>query len=858
MVRLALRNLSVRKLRALSTALAVFFGVAMVAGTLLLTDSVNRSFDRLFADVNADIDVTVRERAVVEDPFGEGPTGGFAAAVLDKVKAVAGVAVAEGAIGDPTISIIGDDGDRIGQTGPPHIAVSLTDSEEFDPTTLTDGRLPAAADQVAIDSNSADAEGFEVGDRLRIAGAAGASEYEIAGIFEFGSGTSLLGASVALFTLPEAQRLTGKEGRFDEIAVLAAPDVAPEVLAGRVAEAVGSRFDVRTGAGTAAADSADISEGFSFLTTALLVFAGIAVFVGGFLIFNTFSITISQRTREFAMLRTLGASRRQVLGAVLAEAFAIGLIASVMGIAGGFGFVELVKLMFSAAGFDLPVADLRLNVASLLIPTLVGVLATVGSALMPAVRATRVSPLEALRESGGSTEAATSGGRRRVVIATILLALSVVLIGLGLFGGGPTEAVLSQLGGGLVLLFVGIGMLGGRLVPPIASAIGWPLERLRGVTGRLARENSQREPGRTATTAAALMIGVALVVFVGVFSSSLKATVSDSLDKQFAGDLAIYSADGFSPVSAQLADELSKLDGVGAVAPVSALAAQVEEVDETIYLNGLEPGSSADVVNLDWVEGSDATLRELEAGGAVAEAGWAEDNAVAVGDGLTITGPTGEQLLVRVAGTIEDQTGLIVESLAVARSATRRALGARDDFVVLMNYADGADPATARESVDRFVEDRFPSAEARDQAELKADQEQQIDQLVTLIYVLLGLSIIVSVFGVVNTLALTIMERTRELAMLRAIGTSRRQVRRMVRYESVINSLLGTSVGAVIGLGLAVAAVAALADEGLVLSIPVALPVVVLIAALILGVVAAIRPARRASRLDVIESLQYE
>ncbi|CAN5240644.1 ABC transporter permease [soil metagenome] len=857
MLRLAARNLSARKLRAFSTALAVFFGVAMVAGTLLLTDSVNRSFDSLFANVNEGIDVTVRERTVVEDPFADAPASGFDASLLADVQAVSGVARAEGVVGDGTITILGDDGERIGQTGPPHIAVSVTNVDEFDPTTLVGGDIPANADQVSIDSNSAETEGFEVGNEIRIVGAAGAKTYEISGIFEFGSGTSLLGASIAAFTLPEAQRLTGKEGRFDEIDVLAQDGTPPETLARRVAAALGSGFDVQTGSATGAADANDISGGFSFLTTALLVFAGIAVFVGGFLIFNTFSITIAQRTREFAMLRTLGANRRQVLGAVLGEALMLGLIASALGIAGGFGFVEFVKLMFGAAGFDLPVSDLRLSGTSILIPTLVGVLSTVAAALMPAVRATRVAPLEALRESGGSTEA-TRTRKRKTLIASLVLAISFALIGLGLFGGGSEEAVLSSLGGGLVLLFIGVAMLGSRLVPPVASAIGWPIERLRGVTGRLARENSQREPGRTATTAAALMIGVALVVFVGVFASSLKATITDSVDRQFAGDLSILSTDGFSPISPQLADELEDVEGVAEVAPASAFAAKVNGVDGTIYLAGIAPESVADVVNFDWVDGSDETLAELQTGGAIAEASWAEANGIEVGDDLTITGPTGEQLRAFVAGTVKDRSGLVVESLAVAREATRLILGVRDDFIVLLNYEEGAEPAAVREAVDAFLTDRFPNAEALDQAELKAEQEQQIDQLVTLIYVLLGLSIIVSIFGVVNTLALTILERTRELAMLRAIGTSRRQIRRMVRYESVINSLLGTSVGAVIGLALAIAAVKALDDEGIVLSIPAALPFVVLIAALVLGVVAAIRPARRASRLDVIESLQYE
>ena len=859
MLALAARNFSARKFRALSTALAVFFGVAMVAGTLLLTESVDRSFSDLFSEVNEEIDVTVRSRVAVEGEFGEGPATGFDASVLPRVRAVEGVATAEGVIADDRITILGDDGERIGPPsgGPPHLALSTVQDERFDPLTVIEGERPASPTEVAIDSTASEDEGFAVGDQVRITGAAGAREYTVSGIIEFGSGGSSLGANFAQFTLPEAQRLTGKVGRFDEIDVAAAEGVSAEQLARSVAEAVGPEFEVRTGAETASEDAGEISEGFGFLTTALLVFAGIAVFVGGFLIFNTFSITVAQRVREFAMLRTLGASARQVLTAVLAEAALIGLLASGLGIAGGFGFVELIKAMFEAFGFSLPVTDLRLDAQTVAIAVAVGVGATVVAALIPALRATGVAPLEALRESRGSLEAEERRSRRRTIIAAVLLLLGLGLLALGLFATAAIEAALAQLGLGLVLLFVGIALLGGRFIPPLASGLGWPIERLRGVTGRLARENSQREPGRTATTAAALMIGVALVVFVGVFSASLKASVNETLDQQFAGDVSILNTDGFSPIPAAVADEVAQVDGVGAVSPTASVPARIDPLDEEITLTGLEP-NLPEVANIDWTEGSDQTLSGLGETEAIVEEGWGEDNDVAVGDELTVTGPRGDQLGVTVVGSVRDSVGLLVQSLAMPRATLRDELGAADDLITFVGFDPGADPGATRTAVDELLADRFPNTEARNQEELKDDQSQQIDQLVTLIYVLLGLSVIVSVFGVVNTLALTILERTRELGMLRAIGTSRRQVRRMVRYESVINALLGTVVGAVIGVILASAAVEALKDEGLVLSIPLALPIVVLVAALVLGVLAAIGPARRASRLDVIEALQYE
>ena len=330
MLSLAIRNLFARKFRAISTASSVFFGVSMVSGTLFIYESVNRSFDNLFGEVNAGIDVTVREATVVDDPFDQGPQAGFEDSILDTVQEVDGVESAEGVIADVRIAILGDDGERIGPPsgGPPHIALSTVDTDEFDALTVVEGESPDAADEVAIDADSAEDEDFELGDTVTITGDAGASEYTIVGITQFGSGETSLGASLAQFTLEEAQRLTGKEGRFDEIDIAAAAGTTPEELAPRVQKAVGPKFDVMTGIETAAEDAGDITEGFSFLTTALLVFAGISVFVGGFLIFNTFSITVVQRTREFAMLRTLGASSRQVLGAVLAEAALIGVLAS--------------------------------------------------------------------------------------------------------------------------------------------------------------------------------------------------------------------------------------------------------------------------------------------------------------------------------------------------------------------------------------------------------------------------------------------------------------------------------------------------------------------------------------------------
>jgi putative ABC transport system permease protein len=469
-----------------------------------------------------------------------------------------------------------------------------------------------------------------------------------------------------------------------------------------------------------------------------------------------------------------------------------------------------------------------------------------------------VAPLEALRETlGGTADDASARSRLRTIIASALIVVALALLFVGLFATDETGTSLPLLGAGLLALFIGLAMVGDRVVPPLASALGWPIERLRGVTGRLARENAQRQPGRTATTAAALMIGVALVVFVGVFASSIRASVNDTLDRQFAGDLAIVNTDGFSPIPSKIAPEVAKVDGVGVVSAVTWLPARIEPGGDEPLVTGVEPRTIGDVANLDWAEGSDATLTGLRDDQAILDEDWADEQGFDVGDTLQVEGPSGDTVDVTVAGITHDSK-FIVENVALTRATLRDALGARDDTTVFVNYAPGADPEGTRAAIDNLLAERFPNAEARSQEEFKQDQADQINQLVALIDVLLGLSVLVSMFGVVNTLSLTILERTRELGMLRAIGTSRRQVRRMIRYESVVIALLGAVTGAVVGLALGIAAVSALESEGLELSISPALPIAVLFAAILIGVVAAIAPARRASRLDVLEALAYE
>ncbi len=855
MLALALRGLAARKLRGALTAFAILLGVAMIAGTFMLKGSLDTAFDDIFADANEGIDVTVQPKLAFDSGF-DTPESGVAvpAGLVKRVARIDGVEQAAGDIADDTsIAILDPNGDRIGPAsgGPPQIANNVL-PEPFNPFTYSDGAAPDSGDEVAIDSITADEEDYEVGQSITIGGREGAKDYTLSGIGRFGSGVPLGGASLAVFTTPEAQRITGMEGKFDSIDVEAADGLSAEQLRDRINAALPAGFEAKTGQQDAAEQSGEIKDGFGFLTTALLIFAGISVFVGAFLIFNTFSITVAQRTQEFGMLRTLGASSRQVLASVVAEALILGTIASVAGIALGFGFVKLVTGAFAALGFELPQSGIVVPAAAIVAPLLVGIVATVLSAVIPALRATRVTPLEALREGTEPSEETT---RRRAWVARGLVALAVLAIALGLFGTSSFGDALPLLGLGLVLLFVGVAMLAGAIVSPLAAIVGRPIERLRGVTGRLARENTLRNPSRTATTSAALMIGVALVVFAAIFARSANRSVADALDRTYVGDLAITNTDGFSPFSPAVGRAVAKLPGVETVSPIAGTGALID--GDTSIVTGLAPNLPA-VADLDWTDGDDATLENLAPEEAIAEQQWAEDNGVAVGDRIALTAQNGSEVTVTVAGTVRDQVGLLVQTVALPVATLRERFDADEDFLDLVGIAPGADLDRTEAAVKRLVSERFPQAQAQDQQELKDSQSEGINQLLAIIYVLLALSVIISLFGVVNTLVLTIYERTREIGMLRAIGASRSQIRRMVRYESLITAMIGAIIGAVIGIAIAIAAVEALADEGLVLGIPVAGIIVVLVLAGLAGIGAGIWPARRAARIEVIEALQYE
>lgn len=850
MAAVALRNLAARRLRTFLTSLAIVLGVMMVAGTYILTDTIDRSFERIFTESNEGTDVVVTGAETIQTD--EATSTPFSEDLLDRVRADPGVAEAAGFIADPQLFIIGRDGKPLGGNGAPAFGFS-TVPERFEPLTFVAGGPPASRDEVVIDKASADDEGFAIGDRVTLAGKEESRSYELSGIATLGDIDSFGGATLALLTLPEAQRMTGKVGQLDQISVAAADGVTPAQLRASLGEALPDRVRVETGAENVETQQEDIGELIGFLETALLIFAGVALFVAAFLIFNTFSITVAQRTREFATLRTLGANRRQILTSVIVEALVIGLLASALGVLAGIAYAPLITALFESLGLDLPATGTVIRARTVIVGLVLGTGIAVVAALVPARRATRVSPVAGLRE-GAVLETRRERGRRNAAgFALAVLGLAAML--LGLFG--VLEPGGAWLGVGAAATFIGVALLSPRLVSPIASAVGRPLERWRGVPGRIARENATRNPGRTASTAAALMIGLALVAFVTVFAAGIRGSINEAIDKTIAGDLYIAHADGWTDIPARVADDVSEVPGVAVASPLRFTQNEVEGLSGGGYLTLVDPATAAGVLTLEWREGSQETLSGLGPRDAVIDEKWGSQNDLGVGDEFTARTVSGEEITYTVRGTFKDNTDFIGDY--AASDANAAAYGEQASATnVLVNVDPGADLGAVRDELDALVAERYPTVEVQDQEELKDSIAAELDTLLAVVYALLFLAVIVSLFGIVNTLALSIHERTRELGLLRAVGTSRRQVRRIVRYEAVITALIGAVLGLVLGVVFAIVVSRPLADEGFTLVIPFATLAALMVLAAIAGVLAAIAPARRASRLDVLEALAYE
>jgi putative ABC transport system permease protein len=852
MTRVALRGLASRKLRAFTTWLAVFLGIALVAGTYVLTDTINESFDEIITESlkGTDVAITANQDVASDDT---GPPA-FPASLLDRVRTVDGVEAAAGSVFAQG-RFVKRNGDSLGTSFAPNFISSLQPSR-FETLDYVKGRKPRTASEASLDTQTADVADLKVGDTLRIAGTREVKAYRLVGFTKLGESTNFGGAEIAQLILPEAQRVTDREHEFDQISVAATPGVSPEELRDRIARVMPARVQVETGTEAADRQSEDIASDLGFLRTALLVFAGVSLFVGAFLIFNTFSITVAQRTREFGMLRTLGASRRQVLTSVGLEAFVLGALGALAGLLGGIGFAFGINELFKAVGIDLPNTGTVVSVRTVIVSLVVGVGVTFLAALSPALKATRVTPMAALREA--ELEESRRRGRVVTAVAVLLGAGGLAMMLVGLFGDVDDAGSAAGLtGGGAALIMFGVSLFSPRLVRPLASVAGRPMESLRGITGRLARENAMRKPGRTATTAAALMIGLALVTFVTVFAAGIKTSVAKTVDESFRGQIILQNKDGFSQIPRDSVRVAREVEGVETASSLTYVSGELRGGGGGVNLAAVDPATIGQVLSLTFPIGSPSLLGGLGPTDTIVDENWARSHKVDVGDTLRIRTPLEKTAVYKVRGTVEGELDLL-GNMIVDDSSVARLFGTDQPNFALARVAPGFSAREVQDRVEAAVEKRFPTVDVQNQAELKENQEDQLNSLLNLVYALLSLAVIVSLFGIVNTLALSIHERTRELGMLRAVGMSRRQVRIMVRYEAVITALIGAILGTVLGVVFAALVSRPLADEGFGLSIPVGTLILLLVLAGLAGVAAAIGPARRASRLDVLRALAYE
>jgi putative ABC transport system permease protein len=703
---------------------------------------------------------------------------------------------------------------------------------------------------VVIDTNTASKKSLEPGDVIGVQAQGPERRMRIAGLVTFGSAGSLGGATVAGFELRTAQRLFDKPGRLDDIRVSARAGVSPQRLVREIRPVLPRGTRVRTGAQEAKKASASTNSFLSFLKTFLLAFGGIALFVGSFVIANSLSITIAQRTREFATLRTLGASRRQVLRAILVESLAVGILASLIGLVVGLGLAEGLFSLFDAVGFTLPNSGIVFKGRTAEVAIVVGVLVTVLASLRPALRATRVPPIAAVREGATLPEGRLARYRNPGSAVATLLGFAALVI--GLFVAKGTAGVLIWMGLGALLVFMGVALLSARIVPTLASWLGWPATRLAGEVGRLARENSRRNPQRTASTASALMIGLALVTLVAILAAGIISNFKGAVNDLFTGDYAITAQNNFSPVPTSIGAAAGRAPGVTAAGNVRG--GQGRAFGKNEQLTAVDPGARQ-VLTLDWKQGSQAVLSTLGSDGAFTDDAYAKNHHLKVGSRVSVATPTGARVNLVIRGVFKPPAGGSPFGPLTMSAATWDRLYPQPQNLYTFVKTTGGESPAVQAGLERALR-AFPNAKVQDRQKFLDNQISGLKSALNILYVLLALSIIVSLFGIVNTLVLSVFERTREIGMLRAIGMTRRQIRRMVRHESVITAFIGTVIGIV--LGIVLGALLAARVDFIAFSLPVGSLIAFVVAAWVVGLVAAIFPARRASRLRPLEALSYE
>ena len=849
MFRTAYRNLTTNKLRLFTTGLAVLIGVAFMSGTLILSATLTKTFDDMFASALEDTDGLVRAELAFESPDGIEIRPRIDESIVDAVAAVDGVAVAQGD-GWGVAQVIGRDGEPVGdpEMGPPTLGASWP-LDELNSWTLESGRAPEADDEVVIDKQTADEAGYQAGDRAQVLVDGAPLDVTIAGVVTFAGADSPGGASFTLFAVEAAQKHIGEIGKIDSVSIAAAEGVSQEELVRRVSRVISEDMEAITGEELIAENQDAMQDALSFFDQFMMVFAVVALLVGGFTIFNTFFITVAQRTKQHALMRAIGASRRQVLSSVLGEAIAIGVVASLLGVAAGVAVALGLQVMLTAFGVALPSGGIVFGLDTAVISITAGVVVTMVAAVSPARKAGKVPPIAAMRDIEVSSSG--YGSKERIIVGLLVLAGSVSGLLYGLLGS-PANG-LAIVGGSAIGVFFGVSILGRTVSLPMSRLIGWPLPRLRGVAGHLARQNAMRSPKRTAATAAALMVGVGLVSFFTIFASSTKASFNKTIDQAFSGDLVITSPQQFGGgggLSPELTQQLRELPEVETAAGIRGGVAEIDGSAEMLL--GVD-AATFDIFDVQPLLGSPD---DLDATSVAVFEDVAEDHGLAIGDSVATKFPaTGVQTLTVAMIYGENQPA---GDWLLGIDAYEANYVDQLDSQIFIKQAEGVSPEQALAAVEREAS-VYPGAKVLNQSEYKEDQLAFVDQLLGIVYAMLALAILIALMGIGNTLALSIFERTRELGLLRAVGMTRRQLRSTIRWESVIIAVQGAVLGLAIGIFFGWALVEALADDGFnTLSIPVPdLSLVVVLAALA-GVAAAILPARRAARLDVLRAVVTE
>lgn len=854
MFKAAIKNLLGHKLRMILTGFSIVLGVSFVSGTYIFTDSISSTFNNLFSEVFSGTDLTVRPK---QADFGQSAES-FPASILSKIQAVDGVSIVSPGVAG-SAQLLDKQGKPIGGQGPPTLGFSWGTEPGLNPLMIadTDGRAPTAPGEIIIDKATAEIGKFTIGDKIKVILQGPAEEFTLVGIATFGSSDGLAGATLSAFELSEAQRVFGfEDGSYAEINIKAETNVSPEELKSRVDEILPLELESITGQEQSNEQIGDINEGLGFINTALLAFAGVSIFVGSFIIQNTFRITIAQRSKELALLRAIGATKAQVVRLVIYEAILIAVLASTVGIFLGLIVANGVRALMNSIGFGLPDGPLSIEPRTVMTCLGVGLVVTLLSAIIPAIKASRVSPVEAMSENEASSGTRKSLFKRGIFgFIVSLIGVASLIIGLNTDIDQPIYTV----GFGVVLMFIGVSIIAPLLSKPLAQIIGWPLIKLRGgVSAGLARDNAKRTPQRTASTAAALMIGVSLVALLSIIATTFKAEVDLLLEDSFPADLTVQSTNigEFGPGSSGFSvNALNALKATPELVQVTALRYQFEGAkveDEVMFIVGVDTENFNNVVK---IGPSENAFENLNGGGILVFKAVADENGWSIGQDINIEFALTGKKLIKIVGTFSEQ----FDSDYIISSQTYLAnFGIDDVTLVAANVREGIIVSDGKLAAQKALSG-YSQVLVQDQEDLRESISAQIDQILALFWGLLGFAIIIAVLGITNTLMLSISERTKEIGMLRAIGMTRKQVRQMIRYESVIIALFGAIMGVVMGTFFAWAVLRALASEGITgFVVPYGQIALYFVIAVIAGILAAAWPARKASRMDILKAIYHD